>query len=276
MAEDTKAGRWALAPIVISIVAVVLSQMKPLYTYFEKPNLDLVVGRNMTLFETWGNLTANLFVQLVNKGGAGGVVERMDIFIKSKDTGYAHVMPAQTYYLQPEAISRNEIVAQIPFSNITVPSDTIWSGFIASFSSWSRTQSATISEITKKTQIEINSKYVPNGPAVTIGTDLMSRIRDFTRGNLGRFDIGEYQLLVLAWSQGSNTPTLRKAFNFSVFESDVARLFVKEEGYPYGSGILFPIDATTNQQAVFNVTLDEIEDQEMINRLYMAYEQAQL
>ncbi len=273
MPEGSANKKFVLTPIMISIFAIILSQMKPIYTYFEKPKLDILVGKSMMVYETWGNLSSNLFVQLVNRGGAGGLVEKVSIFIKSRDSDYSHILNGQTYFLQPEAVGQNDIVSQIPFSYVTVDSGSIWTGYISTFADVSKSQQAKIQDIIQRTSEDISSKFVQGGPVVTIEPALMEEIRSFTRGNLRGFGIGEHQLLVMGWAQGDQTPSLMKAYSFSVYENDTSRLRAKEEGYPYGSGITFPLNPNIGRQANFNSTLTEVDDEKTRQRLYEAYKQ---
>lgn len=268
--------KYVLLPIFISLCAVILSQIKPLYVYFEDPKIDLLIGKNVNFYEGWGNLGANLFVQFVNIGDASGTVERIDIFICSKDSDYAHILTGQSYYLQPEAVNPNAIVSQMPFSYVTVNSHSVWTGFVNCYATISKGKQKTIQDFIQQVEEDIDSKWIPNGPTVTIEDDLLNRIVAFSRKGLEDFTIGEYSLLAMAWVQDDSNPILKKAYSFSVYETDKAKLYRKEKEYPFGGGIIFPIPQAQLQKMHFNSILTEITEEEAINKLYEAYKKAQL
>ena len=270
------AKNYVIWPILISLCAVVLSQIKPLYVYFENPKVDILVGKNINFYEGWGNIGANLFIQLVNTGDASGTVEKIDVFASANDSDYAHILKAQSYYLQPESVGKNDIISQIPFSYVTVNGNSVWTGFVNSYADFSKSKQKKIQDFTQSVDEDLNSKWIKNGPAPTIEEELLSEILNFTRDNLKDIEIGEYQLLIMAWMQGDSVPSIRKAYSYSIYDTDKARLSRKEKEYPYGGGIIYPIPQGKTQQMGFNATITEVTENAVVEKLYNAYKKERL
>lgn len=269
--------KYVVIPIIISIFALILSQTQPLYVYFKKPELDILIGKSVDFYEGWGNLGANIFIQLINTGDKSVNVEKMKVFIKRKDSNYSHIMETQSYYLQPESMGQNDIVSQIPFSYITVRENSIWTGFINVYADFQKSSQKKIQEFIQLVDKDIRSKQSPNNTEVIrIDNVLLTDIVSFSRKNLNDFDIGEYQLLAMVWLQGDTEPSLIRGYSFSVYEVDKMKLHRKELEYQFGGGILYPLNKTLLDQMRFNSFVTEIKDADTKVKLYKAYQKEAL
>lgn len=258
--------------LVVSIVAVLLSQFKPLYTYLEKPEIDAFIGRNAAIYENWGHVQANFYIQLVNKGNAAGIVRKVEFFLNHKSSGLQKLLKGQSYYLQPGAIGSNETVSQIPFSNISIEPKGVWSSFVNSFPDYPKSQEKKVAELTLRVEQDLNLKIIPSGRPVTINEGLFDEIVSFTRSNANGFVQGEYTLLALVWIDQEKSPSLKKGFSFSIYESDIAKLRAKEREMRFGGGIIYPIPNVKQHTVSFNAKMIEIKDQVRIGKLFKTYQ----
>jgi hypothetical protein len=259
-------------PIIVSIVAVTLSQFKPLYVYFEKPKIDLIVGQRISFYEKWGNLGMNVFLQIPNTGNVGTTIEKVAFYISSLDSDYSRYLPGQSYYLKPETLEEVQRVNQIPLSNIFIEKQSVWNSFINSYLEANKATQMKIEELTLAVGQDIMSKLEPDGDIVFIEDDLYDQIIDFVRDNLDSLSIGEYQLLAMGWKQNDNNPSIMKAYSFSIYESDLQRFKNKEQEYLSGAGILYPIVNPLQIPLGFNSILTEIIDSNIVSNLYKSYQ----
>ncbi len=269
--------KYVMIPIIISIFALIFSQTQPLYVYFKKPEVDILIGKSVDFYEGWGNLGANIFIQLINTGDKSVNIEKMKVFIKRKDSNYSHIMETQSYYLQPESMGQNDIVSQIPFSYITVRENSIWTGFINVYADFQKSSQKKIQEFIQLVDKDIRSKQSPhNTEIIRIDNVLLADIVSFSRKNLNDFDIGEYQLLAMVWLQGDTEPSLIRGYSFSVYEVDKMKLHRKELEYQLGGGIIYPLNKTLLDQMRFNSFVTEIKDTDTKEKLFKAYQKEAL
>jgi len=256
--------------LTLSVIAISLSQMKPLYTYFEKPQLDILVGKSIEFYDNFGNLGVYLFFQVINRGDASGTLKKVEISIVSNDGNYSKNLKAQSYFLQPDTIKLNDIVTQIPFSYITVEKKSIWSNYIHAYENIGKDKRDEFSELSKKVQIDIDSKLIPNRPRVRIEKKLLEKIIKFSNSNL-ELHKGDHKILVLGWLQDEIEPSIRKAYEFSIYEVDLSRLKRKEKEYPFGGGIIYPLSGNIIEQSKFQSTILEINNEFLLKDMYSSY-----
>ena len=261
----------SILTLIISTIAIILSQFHPLYTYLDKPKIEMHVAKRTSFYDGWGNLGTNIFIQLTNSGNVSGIVKKIDIYLERQGSIYKKILVAQSYYLKPSTVGKDATVSQIPFSNIAIKPNEIWGTFVNAYAEFTKSQQKTISDLTLGVEENINSKLSDAAPSdeVVINDDLLAKIIDFTRSNLDGLEIGEYNMLVLCWVGSEKQPSIRQGFSFPIYDSDISKLKGKEKAYRYGMGIIYPIPHY--QQVNFTSTLNEIVSSERLAKLYQSY-----
>jgi hypothetical protein len=92
--------QWSFWAVVVAVIAIVLSQLPPIYTLLRRAKLDMELYTSILLTHTVGNPNVRLHLILSNVGGRSIKVKGMTLKLKrdGKDVG---VLPAETYYQDP-------------------------------------------------------------------------------------------------------------------------------------------------------------------------------
>jgi hypothetical protein len=233
----------AIAAFAASLVAIILSQFHPLYTYLDKPRLAAELSR-LEFYQAWGKIGVGAFVELSNDGRAAGRISRIDVFIEREhDALHSIKLEVQNYYPIPPNISIGSVATQVPWSPVTLAPDGNWDYWVNCYATPNDTDMALIDELTAETQRQI---AIPAGAPVAgaaprvIDDALFQRISTFANTNLAGFSGGAYFAVVEFWTEKPEASLMLKAYSFSV-PSSYERLFSTGIAqFKYGTGILFP------------------------------------
>jgi hypothetical protein len=233
----------SVAALFVSLIAIVLSQFHPLYTYLDKPALDVDLSR-LQFYQSWGKVGFGAFVELSNDGRAAGRVSQIDIFIEpDHDASHQLRLQVQTYYPIPPSISMGSIATQVPWSPVILAPDGTWTFWVNCFAALSDEESTTIDELTAETQRQFASApAAPVAPGVPRAVDdaLFHKMTSFAVSNLNGFSSGKYSAIVAFWGLKREKPLTLKAYSFSV-PSSYQRLFATGIGQlKFGMGIVSP------------------------------------
>ena len=272
--------RLSLISLVASLLAIVLSQFHPLYTFIDKPKLAGSVNPEFTVAHYLGNLNLTLYLHLTNTGRATGTVSRVETFLEKADnTGYRKRMPVQQYFTLPTALNYGESPTQFPFGPRDLVPDGRWESYVVASELFSKDLQNQANAIVRKTQESITAisalavKPAGTGPYVptSVDSDTYAEITRFVHKNLGGFGLGEYNLLVLFWDEKSEKPFSVQCYAFSVFEGDVEALENITREYKTGGGLIYPFRDPNS--TVFGSTLRPVKDDRTIERMLKDYEQ---
>jgi hypothetical protein len=267
-----KIGRWtndvkiSVAALIVSLIAVALSQFHPLYTYIDKAKLDAEIS-NIQFYQAWGRVGISAFVQLWNDGRASGQVSRVDIFIE-RETESARPLHlnVQTYYPVPPSISMGQIATQVPWSHVILIPDGSWSYWVNCFTQPSDQEQSVIDGLTAEMQAQLSSQPAASanpGTLKFVDQELFDRISAFVRNNLGDFADGRYFALVAVWGNRRENPIIVKGYTFSVPTTYVRLFSTGIDQFRSGAGILFP--PQVSQGPVISLT--PIHDQRLAEKL---------
>ncbi len=250
---------------IIAVIALILSQLRPLYEYIEKPKFNVSLSPQLHVTHYLGNVNLSPFIQIRNSGKASGTIKRIELYVENKDNpNYRIKLPAYSYFLQPTSTATGQVPTQIPIGQITLDSNKSWQYFLSCFFPFSKKEQATASGLLNEVNTQIQEQLVPDDLILKyIDDDLFNRIASFTKDRLNKFDIGEYYLLLMVWSDGNNNPEIKKLFTFTVFSSDIDRMNEITELYKSGAGLIY----TAPNRLGFMAKISEINDKNLLTKV---------
>jgi hypothetical protein len=220
----SKEFKISIVALMISLAAILLSQLHPLYTYLDRPKLAAGVSA-VQVFHTFGNLTLYAYLQLRNEGRATGTFTRVEAMVESvADSSFRRHLPVQTYMPVPTTLSVGQIPVQVPWAAVTLLPDASWNYYALLYAIPSKDQQARGSELLQEARAQIQAQWTLNpnfqGPR-NVDDALFTKATEFTKENLSGFSAGEYYLFVLFYDEATSEPRIVKCYSFSVFEPDM-------------------------------------------------------
>jgi hypothetical protein len=272
--------KLATLSLVISLLAVVLSQFHPLYMFLDKPKLSGTVNPDIVVSHSWGSINLNLYLRMANTGRATGTITRVETLLEKADnTSYRKRMPVEVYVSTPATLAVGETQAQLPFGPHDISPDGRWENYVIAYEPFAKDQQNQITALIQKTQKQMSDQMraphpdKPVFPAEPYHIDdkLFDEISRFVHKNMAGFGLGEYNLLVLFWDDKSEKPFSVSCYSFSVFEGDVQSMESMLDQYKTGSGIVYPF--SDQLPSSFQATLRPVKDERTIARMLKDFEQ---
>lgn len=228
---------WKFWSVVVSGIAIVLSQLPPVYLWFRPKRLEVEVHSRIQITHKVGNPNVGLHVSISNTGGRELRIRGLQLNL-SRDTKPLLSLPAQNYFETPSAQSS---VLFVPFS---LKPEEHWSHGVNFLNLFDRatekfyreSESALASDIRQKIQARDadDKQLVMAEPALV--TPFMGLFN-----KLFIWEPGEYIVeLVVKAQPGSASYT--KKYRFTLYESDTAELKSHTEDYRSGGGISYNVD----------------------------------
>ncbi len=250
--------------LAVAILALILSQLHPLYTYLDKPKLKADLHSNMLVTHYLGDLFFTPYVKITNVGRASGTVTRIELLVEKRDNpAFRKRMPAQTYFLKPEALGAGQIPTRVPFGQISIASSASWESYVEFFVTPTAAKRIKADEFQKRIHSEFGVFNPFGSSRPTISKELYQEITRLSEDELRTFDIGEYYLLALFWTDDKKDPAIRRGYTFTVFDGHLARLRAVTEGYRFGEMLVRPPLGPPG----FNTDLSAIDDAKTIEKL---------
>lgn len=224
----------------IATIALVLSQLPPIPSYFALSELNLTVNRNLQVRQYLGDLVLTPFLQIRNSGKVRGTVSKIELVLTKQDSpSFRRNLLAQAYYLKPETISLSQTPTAIPFGYITVPPNEAWEAYIEFYEQPSAARRLETADIRGRVTTEIQESFTDNELA-EISNELFDEIEIHTNERLSSFEIGEYRLHLKLFGESNSEPAAQGCYSLTVFEKHLNLLDGITEQYRFGFGIIFP------------------------------------
>lgn len=228
---------WQFWSAALALLALVLSQVPPVYLWFCPRRLDVEVHSRLQVTHKVGNPNVGMYVSVRNTGGRELHIRAMNLSL-SRDDKPLCKLPAQNYFESPSSQSS---VLFVPFS--LKPGETWAHGtnFLQLFDRatekfYRESESALGLDIRRKfaSHPEINTNPVVAEPQlVKPFTDLFERLFVWLPG--------EY-VVELTVGAEPGSASFSKKYRFTLYESDSAELRSHIEDYPVGGGLSFSIE----------------------------------
>jgi len=230
MTIDSIFTDWKFWSVVVSSLALVLSQLPPIHVLIRKAKLDLDVYSRIYITHKIGNPNLQIHLILRNIGGRSLRIRKMNANI-SRSGQVVMKLPAQSYVSNPKD---NQLVLLTSFN--LKPEDE-WSHMVSFLHYFDRNDEKIYreAELNLKNEIirqkeESGEKYFAVAPSQLV--EPFNRLFD----KMFTWLAGEYMLEI---SIETDTPqaNISKKYRFTVFESQTESLIKHKEGYPSGAGV---------------------------------------
>ncbi|MBN8707224.1 MAG: hypothetical protein J0L62_15235 [Bacteroidetes bacterium] len=230
--------------IILSILAIIFtqSQFRPLYSYLDKPKIEVSVDVNrMQLFHNYGHICLNQCVQVRNTGNASETVSIIYYYLeKLNEKSFQKLLTIQTTINFDHNINNQPIQYPV-FDLYLIPTD-FFNNNVMVYESLSKEKQGVISVLNDDIYNDIkrkkNSEY-EDGLPVQVTDDLQTRVRVLVKRNMEGFTIGEYILLVFACDKNNEPIQPDKYYSFTVYESDIKKLNDITEDYISGGNNIY-------------------------------------
>lgn len=222
---------WSFWAVIVAAVAIVLSQLPPIYLWFRRARLDLEPYSRIHITHKVGNPNAQLHLILSNVGGRSVRVKGIILKIK-RDGKDVAVLPAQNYLQNPR--DTNTVL----FTSFSLKPKEEWAHIVNFLNYFSRedekkyrsAESALREDIVAKRKLsEDKDRFVE------ASTELVSPVLSMYNEKFV-WHPGEYEMCI-AVAASNRKANVEKKYRFTLFESDSSDLSKAVDGFKYGDGI---------------------------------------
>lgn len=224
---------YAFWAVVFAAIAIILSQIKPLYLLFKKAKLDIELYSRILVAHKIGNPNLQCHVVLNNLGGKNLKIKKCSAKIE-RDGVHIVTLPAQNYNTDVTGDSTRL------FTKFTLKTGTEWGNIINFVNFFNRTEEKNCKEaesllkedILKKLDAEPDKKKV-----VSAEDSLVKPFLDIFE-SMFIWKPGEYKLIITVSAEPLKEEII-KQYRFTLFETDSNNLREYTKDYATGAGIYF-------------------------------------
>lgn len=223
---------WKFWAVVVSFIALVLSQLPPLHVILRRAKLEVEAHSLMYLTHKVGNPTAQLHLIISNPGGRELKIREISLHFKLSAED-AFVLPAQGYLQNP---TDKDAVLLTPFK--LKPKEE-WAHIANFFNRLPRQDEKVYRQLESNLRQDIQAKLAVK-PAdqkapVAANPENVQPLLKFFEARF-RWLPGEYELTLQLQTEPKRA-SISKRFRFTLFESDAKELTDYREDYKYGFGV---------------------------------------
>lgn len=224
---------WTFWAVVIAAIAVILSQLPPLYNLIKRAKLDLELFSRFHITHKVGNPNVQLHMILTNLGGRSVRIKGVSLTIKRDGEDLA-VLPAQTYY------QNQGDTGTVLFTSFELKSKEEWAHTVTFLNYFDRpdekryrnSESLIKKNIAEKRQLLKNKDRIIKADS--------KYVKEFIKMFDDKFIWypGEYELHISV-TTSENKTNISKVRRFTLFESDSNVLSNYKNDYKTGDGIFW-------------------------------------
>ena len=260
----------------IAAVALVLSQLPPLPSYFNSPQLSVEVGTQLNIEHYLGHMILQpSYVQIENSGGAPGTVSSIKAQLAIDDRTWS--LWGQYYQDLPFTMSFGQHVTPAPFASFDVPPNVTRKKYVRFFSRLKDKEIAMIHNTREQALKEISTRWnevMENSPTgivrplqiseMKISDKLFKSIETRANQRLALLESGNYELRVSV-QDASEVVLANSCYTFSLKNDHMQKLKEITERYKDGQGFGVPFmpqfgGGPLGLQPVIQVNLEPKED----------------
>lgn len=229
-----------MVPVLISVLAIFLSQIPPVHVLFERAKIEVDLGTSATILDNWGSIIFQPYLILHNSGKGHGVVKSVEIEIKSMSQGsQIGVLPVQNYFQTGLVQQSNGVNIQVPLRLIRIPPESIWSNYVSAFKIPNEKKQDSINSITVEADKIFKDEFV-QGVTWEMPKNILDRAMQISLKELQKIQPGKHFVKVSAIAKSSKVLN-KKFYSLTLRQSHIDTLKKKLEFYKHGGGIIFPL-----------------------------------
>lgn len=225
---------WKFWSVVVSLVAIVLSQLPPIHLIVRPRRLEVELHSRVQLAHRAGNPNVSIVVGVNNSGGRDLNIRSMHIELK-RDGQQLASLPAQAYFESPSSTSS---VLLVPFS--LKPGEQ-WTHSVNFFKHFERQVEKEfrghLSRLKSDIRQKLNNRPSDNKDLVEAEPELVGYFERLFN-SLFIWRAGEY-VLSLKVTAEPGSASYSKDYRFTVYESDFEELRAQVDRYKYGAWIAY-------------------------------------
>jgi len=223
---------WSFWAVVIAAIAVLLSQLPPVYVWFRKAKLDLELYSKISITHKVGN--PNLQIHLIINNVGGRKIRIKDISASiTRDGSSVATLPAQNY------LQNQNDESTLLFTTFSLKPNGEWAHIVNLLNFFDRDdenayrtmEANMLADFRQKRDAAVEEPKAP----IEIDNALVQPFHDFLNNHF-IWNAGEFQLTVNV-STDQDKANVTKSYRFTVFESHTGQLKAITEHYKYGGGI---------------------------------------
>lgn len=228
--------------VYVALIALVLSQLPPLYTITQKPKLKIDFSDYVVITHLLGRTSTLVPISISNTGNGSSLISKVDCSLTTA-TGSVISFVASDYatYQPVPGVSQSTVFR--PIGSVLLKSDERWTEVISCVelptSGELELASNIVGEwtdyfalITQRPDFNPQQRYEFPPESVQRATDAM-------RDRFG-LEVGEYTITIRLSDEDGKT-ILEQSSKLIISQSDVDRLLSHSEQYKFGIGINFPV-----------------------------------
>lgn len=222
---------WSFWTALVAGLALILSQLPPLYELLRPGKLSLEVYSRILIQHKVGNPNLQLHIMLTNTGGRRVSVKQITVILRQNQRDIS-VLPAQTYLLAPN--DKGDVL----LTSFSIDPKREWAHFVKFFKYFDRAveKKYRAAELAHRTEV-IEKRKLPENKDIAVEVD--SRlVKPFEEmfDELFIWQPGEYEVQVTVESAAKKALARRK-YRFTLFESDSTNLSAVKNAFKFGDGI---------------------------------------
>lgn len=222
---------WSFWAVLVSLVAIILSQLPPVHLWFRRAKLDLELYSRIHITHKVGNPNLQLHIIISNIGGRTIRVKDIKVTIR-RDGSDVAILPAQNYLQNPN--HKNSVL----LTSFSLKPKDEWAHIVNFLNYFSREDEKRFRSADARLREDIiEKKKLPenNDRLVEAESELVSPFLTMFSQKFVWLP-GEYQLFISVISS-DNSASIEKQYRFTLFESDSEALSKVTGEYKFGDGI---------------------------------------
>lgn len=245
--------------ISVSLLAILLTQFKPLYEYFETSDLNYDVGNYISFQDQVGYPVILFKLNIRNSGDKFGRLKKGYIYITQIDGVFNYVGSIVNAYDRPNG-------GMTPFNGVFLPPGGVWNNAVLTTDMEFNSNEKFIEESAywqERVYAELG-RYDEFEESKPVSKKLFDEFKSWYKDKWSAFPAGVYHILFV-FDEEEETKEL--VFQFKISHQKKNMFFKNVERYRYGEGIVAPITTGGTMDSL----LVEVSDKKIKDELIRSF-----
>lgn len=231
--------RTAVWTVLISMIAMILSQLPPIGTWILSPKVSAEVGSRIGLPNSMGIPGFQVFLDIKNTGNATISVSSLLLDLTYPNGTLKH-LSAQSY---AKLVSGQSTAIDFPITSIALNVGSNWSELVSFYADFTPSDEEATSKLRLQISQDIISKLAQRGwPAGGLATAAEPLVAEASQFFDKKFDLDKGKYAVSIKCSVNGKEVVLKQANFTLYDYHIAMIKSQKEDYKYGAGIYFPVN----------------------------------